>query len=142
MDLTDTVFFVLRKNTRQITFLHVYHHIAIVSGSYIALRYVPGGHTMYIGLFNTFVHVFMYSYYLLTSYDAKYKTYITLKKGITQLQLIQFLLDLIVYSTSLFVVDCGFPKMLTLIMVIPQNFLMIFLFGIFYYNTYIKQKTI
>lgn len=42
LDLMDTIFFVLRKRTRQISFLHVYHHVAILLGSYIAVSWAPG----------------------------------------------------------------------------------------------------
>lgn len=42
LDLLDTVFFVLRKRTRQISFLHVYHHVAILVGAYIAVAWAPG----------------------------------------------------------------------------------------------------
>lgn len=42
LDLFDTVFFVLRKRTRQISFLHVYHHVAVLIGSWIAVSWAPG----------------------------------------------------------------------------------------------------
>lgn len=42
LDLFDTVFFVLRKRTRQISFLHIYHHTAILVGAYIAVSWAPG----------------------------------------------------------------------------------------------------
>lgn len=42
MDLFDTVFFVLRKKSNQITFLHVYHHTLTFSVSWIYLKYIPG----------------------------------------------------------------------------------------------------
>lgn len=42
LDLFDTIFFVLRKRARQISFLHVYHHIAILSGAWVAISWAPG----------------------------------------------------------------------------------------------------
>lgn len=42
LDLFDTVFFVLRKRTRQISFLHVYHHVAILVGAFIGVGWAPG----------------------------------------------------------------------------------------------------
>lgn len=42
LDLCDTIFFVLRKKTRQISFLHVYHHLAVVIFTYKALGWSPG----------------------------------------------------------------------------------------------------
>lgn len=41
-DLIETPIFVLRKKTQQVSFLHVYHHIMIVSCSYITLLVQPG----------------------------------------------------------------------------------------------------
>lgn len=48
-DLFDTVFFVLRKRTRQISFLHVYHHVAIMMGAYIAVAWAPGNFPIVFG---------------------------------------------------------------------------------------------
>lgn len=42
LDLLDTVFFVLRKRTRQISFLHVYHHVAILLGAFMGVSWAPG----------------------------------------------------------------------------------------------------
>ncbi|GLH08345.1 Elongation of very long chain fatty acids protein, partial [Gryllus bimaculatus] len=83
-DLLDTIFFVLRKKNNQISFLHVYHHSNMVLVSWCALKYFPGGHGTFLGLFNTFVHACMYTYYLIA---AVYPHNIWWKKYVTQLQL-------------------------------------------------------
>lgn len=36
------VFFVLRKKTSQISFLHVYHHAGMVFASYVCSKFIPG----------------------------------------------------------------------------------------------------
>lgn len=41
-DLIETMIFVLRKKENQVSFLHVYHHVAIILGSTFALNYGPG----------------------------------------------------------------------------------------------------
>lgn len=51
-ELLDTVFFVLRKKERQITFLHMYHHTVMPLISWGATKYYPGGHGTFIGLFD------------------------------------------------------------------------------------------
>lgn len=51
-ELLDTVFFVLRKKDRQITFLHLYHHTVMPMISWGATKYYPGGHGTFIGNFN------------------------------------------------------------------------------------------
>lgn len=42
LDLFDTIFFVLRKKSQQISFLHVYHHVAVLSGAWVAVQWAPG----------------------------------------------------------------------------------------------------
>jgi len=59
MDLMDTVFFVLRKKQNQVTFLHVYHHAGMVALSWFGTKYFAGGHSVFMGLINSFVHVIM-----------------------------------------------------------------------------------
>ena len=88
IDLADTVFFVLRKKQNQVSFLHVYHHTGMVMLSWSAVKWWPGGHSVFLGFINCFVHVVMYFYYFLTSVDAKYKGNIWWKKHITQLQIV------------------------------------------------------
>jgi len=51
LDLVDTIFFVLRKKQNQVTFLHVYHHVGIVIGSWAAVKYLPGGHVTFLGTY-------------------------------------------------------------------------------------------
>ena len=44
------------------------------------------------GLFNTAIHVFMYSYYTLASFGPEMQKYLWWKKYITQLQILQFVI--------------------------------------------------
>lgn len=41
-DLMDTIIFVLRKKNKQISFLHVYHHTAVVFCEYLHNKFYPG----------------------------------------------------------------------------------------------------
>lgn len=43
IDLMDTVFFVLRKKFNQVSFLHMYHHAAMVVATYAYLKFYSGG---------------------------------------------------------------------------------------------------
>lgn len=88
-DLLDTVFFVLRKKNSHLSFLHCYHHFFMVLGSYIAMRWLPGGPPILLGCINTFVHVIVYFYYLLTAFNPELKNSIWWKKHITQIQLVK-----------------------------------------------------
>lgn len=126
--------------------------------SWIAVKYVAGGHSCYLGLLNTLVHAVMYTYYLLAALGPQYKKYLWWKKYITQIQIvrqticlksidfnvlfklqIQFCLILIIYGQLMFKPHCKYPK-LVVCGLIPQNLFMLILFGQFYYKSYIKPK--
>ncbi|KAM8714166.1 hypothetical protein ACLKA7_014328 [Drosophila subpalustris] len=66
-DLLDTLFFVLRKSYKQITFLHVYHHALMIYCTYWVFRFYGfGGQFFSMALANTFVHSVMYFYYMIS----------------------------------------------------------------------------
>ncbi|XP_073989567.1 very long chain fatty acid elongase 7-like isoform X2 [Rhodnius prolixus] len=137
-DLLDTVFMVLRKNYHQITFLHVYHHIGMALGTWLIVKYLPGGHVCFFGTINCLVHMFMYVYYFLAAKYPSYKS-VWWKRNITQLQMLQFFIVLVHHSQALLNPDCEYPKYL-LVIFISQNFLMIYLFARFYYKAYLAPK--
>ncbi|XP_030370854.1 elongation of very long chain fatty acids protein F-like [Scaptodrosophila lebanonensis] len=141
LDLADTVFFIVRKSYKQITTLHVYHHVIMVLSTYMVERfYGPGGHFNVLGLLNSFVHAIMYFYYLLSSLYPQLKSSFWWKKYITIIQIIQFTI-LILHSlyVLLFSRNCGFPNSL-LLMIIAQNSIIGFMFIKFYINTYIRPQ--
>ncbi|CRK86866.1 CLUMA_CG000692, isoform A [Clunio marinus] len=140
VDLFDTVFFVLKKKQSHVSFLHVYHHAGMVMLAWIGLKYVSGGHSAFMGVLNSFVHVIMYFYYYLTSVDNKYKQSFW-KKYITQLQMIQFGLMALHWFTLIIAPDCGYPKWFSFFM-LPQNFFIFILFYDFYRKTYFKKTEV
>lgn len=83
------MFFLLRKKTTHVSFLHTYHHAVMVMAGWIGVRFLGGGHTYFLGFANCFVHIILYSYYLVTAYNSKYGQLIWLKKLITQAQLVR-----------------------------------------------------
>ncbi|XP_023023657.2 very long chain fatty acid elongase 7 [Leptinotarsa decemlineata] len=139
LDLMDTVFFVLRKSYRQVNFLHVYHHVAMILCLWIGARFFPGGVGMWLVIVNGFVHVLMFTYYLLTALDSSWKNSIRLKKALTQIQLIQFTIFIIIFGRTLVDPSCEYPKLPGYLLV-PQNCFMLFLFGDFYVKEYIFKK--
>lgn len=82
------VFFVLRKKDKQVTFLHLYHHTVMPMISWGATKYYPGGHGSFIGMINSFVHIVMYTYYLLSAFGPRVQPYLWWKKYITTMQLV------------------------------------------------------
>jgi len=82
------VFFVLRKKEKQITFLHMYHHTVMPMISWACTKYYPGGHGTFIGVINSFVHIIMYFYYMMSAMGPQYQKYLWWKKYITTLQMV------------------------------------------------------
>ncbi|KAH6935252.1 hypothetical protein HPB50_004821 [Hyalomma asiaticum] len=91
-ELADTVFFVLRKKNRQISALHVVHHVVVVWNLWLDVTYGAQSHGMFIMCLNTFVHVFMYTYYFFAALGPAYKRLLWWKKYMTMMQISQFVL--------------------------------------------------
>lgn len=60
----------------------------MVMGLWVTMKYVCGGETTWIMFLNSLVHVFMFTYYLLTALDSNLKKVLWMKKFITQIQLV------------------------------------------------------
>lgn len=111
--MMDTLFFILRKSQRQITFLHVFHHVTTfllmwlfvkfsigkfstdVMQFYIKLKScVLGYMELFIVVLNSCVHVLMYSYYFLAGFKSLTKGLSIFKPIITMIQISQLILIL------------------------------------------------
>lgn len=150
-ELLDTVLMVLKK--RPLTFLHVYHHIVIIS---LCWTWNQGNYSQqwWAVVVNTAVHIVMYSYYYLRIVNPG-KDY-WWKAHITQFQLLQFLsvfINIFVWfyisMTGIKFTDTGLTyessrcsgdvPVVVYAQTINTSFL--FLFGNFYVQTYLsKQK--
>lgn len=82
------VFIILKKNNRQLTFLHIYHHSGMIFAAFVGMFFVPGGTSSWVPLVNVFVHAIMYFYYLLSIIRPEYKKSIFMKKTLTQIQMV------------------------------------------------------
>jgi len=68
LDFGDTFFMVVEKKIRQFTLLHVWHHASIVPlFAYYLSAGMGAGSVSTLPLLNSFVHVLMYSHYLVTT---------------------------------------------------------------------------
>ncbi|XP_017037048.1 very long chain fatty acid elongase F-like [Drosophila kikkawai] len=141
LDLVETVFFVLRKKSRQISFLHVFHHVAVILASYLTQTlYDHGGLVAWMVVLNLIVHACMYTYYLLSSISPEVqKASLWWKKYITTIQLIQFALIMLHMIDMLMQSDCKAPR--------PGIYAFGFLysaltvmFSKFYYQSYISPS--
>jgi len=126
LEFIDTFIMVLKKNFRQVSFLHVYHHVATFLIWWGVVYYVPGGDTYFSAAQNAFVHVLMYSYYFLATLkiSAPWKYYIT------QLQMVQFALNM-VQSAYVVYYDTPYPKFWAMVLMGYMVTLLV-LFGNFY----------
>lgn len=79
LEFLDTVFMIVEGRWRQVSFLHVYHHVSILSYWFTILWMSPGSDAYFSLAGNSYIHVLMYSYYLLASfgYSPWWKFYIT-----------------------------------------------------------------
>ncbi|GMF11531.1 unnamed protein product [Phytophthora lilii] len=86
LDLCDTFFIVVGKKWRQLSFLHVYHHLSVLLMYYIVFRVAQDGDSYASVVLNGFVHTIMYTYYFVSAHtrDIWWKRYLTL------IQLVQF----------------------------------------------------
>lgn len=129
----------LKKNNKQLSFLHRYHHFFVLLGSYTFAKWAPGGLAAPLGIINTFVHCFMYLYYFLTAFKPELKKSIWWKRYITQLQILQFAILFLIYSRALLDKSCTYPKNLVLLLLTQVTFMLV-MFSDFYIKVYIKDK--
>ncbi|XP_012683259.2 ELOVL fatty acid elongase 8a [Clupea harengus] len=139
IELSDTVFFILRKKNSQLTFLHVYHHCTMIFNWWAGVKYVAGGQSFLIGLINCLVHVVMYLYYGLAACGPHMHPYLWWKRYLTSLQLIQFFIVTLHTTYNLFA-DCNFPDYMNMV-VVAYALSLIALFSNFYYQSYLAKKT-
>lgn len=134
VELLDTVFMALRKKNRQISFLHVYHHVLLIWSWYAVCRIMPGGDAYFGALCNSFVHVLMYAYYG----AALMKVQMPWKRQLTNIQMLQFCAC---FAQSSYAIYKGnVPKFLAYLqMWVMTN--MLVLFGNFIYQNYFKKKS-
>lgn len=92
----DTFIMILKKNFRQVSVLHLWHHSSVFIFSFMAMRSIPGGDPWLAACINSWVHVIMYSYYFCAPLAKESKPnpivlmFIKMKKMITIGQLVQF----------------------------------------------------
>lgn len=137
-ELLDTVFFVLRKKDRQISFLHIYHHSLMPVCAWIGVKFVAGGHPTLLGVINCFVHIFMYTYYMLAAFGPYMQKYLWWKKHLTTIQIVQFVI-VFFHNFQMLFNSCNFPKPLSFLLTFNAG-LFIYMFGSFYINNYLKSN--
>lgn len=137
LEFFDTYFMVLRGRMDQVSFLHIYHHVTIAWAWWAAMKLVPGGDVYFGSLFNSWIHVMMYSYYAL----ALLKFPCPWKRFLTMAQLFQFC-SVVVYTVVamyLWGEQRTWKNMLASFIQLFEMISLFFLFMAFYKKSY-KNK--
>lgn len=139
IDLFDTVFFILRKKTANVSLLHVYHHASVATFAWIHFRtnFMASILIPFV-VMNTTIHVAMYAYYALSTLGPKVAPYLWWKRYLTQLQLLQFAV-IFVYGVAFALSQEGYPQWMCTNQVI-QAVIYLVLFSRFYLQTYLSKK--
>ncbi|XP_041976153.1 elongation of very long chain fatty acids protein-like [Aricia agestis] len=135
----DTFFFVMRKKFDHVSKLHVIHHGIMPLSVWFGVKFTPGGHSTFFGMLNTFVHIVMYSYYLLAALGPKVQKFLWWKKYITVLQMVQFVL-VFVHAFQLLFIECDYPRAFVW-WIGMHAVLFYYLFSDFYKQAYKKKAT-
>lgn len=134
VELLDTLWMILRKKNKQISFLHCYHHVLLVWSWFLVCKIEVGGDSYFGASINSFIHVIMYGYYTLALLGIPCPW----KKFITSMQLAQFTL---VACHSCY---CFYAQKAPFILAAHQLFVMLnmlVLFSKFFWDTYSKKKS-
>jgi len=138
-EFIDTFCFVARKKFNQVSFLHVVHHGIMPLSVWPGARFVPGGHASFFGLLNTFVHIVMYFYYMMSAMGPQYQKYLWWKQHLTTLQMIQFVGIMTHGFQLVFYDDCDFPWQFSYY-IGAHAVLFFVLFSQFYIANYLRKS--
>lgn len=138
VELLDTVFFVMRKKFNQITVLHVARHASIAWLMYWGVKHFPGGHGSFQGFANSFVHIFVYSYYLLSALGPRIAPFLWWKKYLTQLQMTQFVVIFLHSFQLVFRPNCDYPHWILVPYCAAAVYFLV-MFINFYRRSYVKR---
>ncbi|XP_034191107.1 very long chain fatty acid elongase AAEL008004 isoform X2 [Osmia lignaria lignaria] len=137
-EFMDTIFFVLRKKNDHVSTLHVIHHGCMPMSVWFGVKFTPGGHSTFFGLLNTFVHIVMYTYYLLAAMGPRVQPYLWWKKYLTVFQMIQFVVVMI-HAFQLLFINCNYPKAFVWLIGLHAT-MFFFLFNEFYQQSYQQRR--
>nr|XP_015840849.1 PREDICTED: elongation of very long chain fatty acids protein 7-like isoform X2 [Tribolium castaneum] len=136
VELFETVFFVLRKKFNQVSVLHVYHHVTTMMITWLFTKYFAA----FSQMLNSFVHFFMYCYYLVASLGPVWQQKIVKwKSTLTILQIAQLFVSILHSSQLILNPNCGMPPFAFCVYG-PNVAVVICMFANFYRQNYLKQK--
>jgi hypothetical protein len=131
IELSDTIFMILRGKAAQVTSLHVWHHMLLLWSWYFVVRYACGGDAYFGAVVNSSTHVMIYLHYALTTFGYTSSTWY--KKYLTSLQMLQFVVCFLHAGYCLY--HHNYPAELCCLNLFVQCNMMV-LFRSFYQRTY------
>jgi hypothetical protein len=144
-DFWDTIFIVLGKKWRQLSFLHVYHHFSVILISWLQLNVLYDGDSYLLVLLNALVHTVMYTYYFICMHTkipggGGKSLKIWWKSYLTMFQMVQFvtLMSSGVYAS--FVTDCEGPNHRVNMFCFWYTATLLVLFASFFSISYLVKK--
>ncbi|CAL5183126.1 unnamed protein product [Lathyrus oleraceus] len=97
LEFIDTLFIILSRSIKRLSFLHVYHHSTVPIMCYLWLNSSQSLFPIAL-LTNSSVHVIMYSYYFLTAVGIRPPW----KRAVTDCQIVQFVFSFAVSGVMLY----------------------------------------
>jgi len=141
-DFWDTIFIVLGKKWRQLSFLHVYHHTTIFLFYWLNVHVNYDGDIYLTVILNGFIHTMMYTYYFICMHTKVPSTGKNLpiwwKSSLTMMQMIQFV-TMMSQATYLLVGGCKSPSKQVVLAYFVYIFTLLILFAQFYVASYSKK---
>ncbi|CAB9500829.1 of very long chain fatty acids protein [Seminavis robusta] len=142
-DFWDTIFIVLGKKWRQLSFLHVYHHTTIFLFYWLNANVLYDGDIFLTVALNGFIHTVMYTYYFICMHTKDPKTGKSLpiwwKSSLTMLQLVQFV-TMMSQGCYLLATGCESCNRRVTASYVVYIMSLFYLFAQFFVASYVKPK--
>mmetsp|Transcript_20542 Transcript_20542/g.29697 ORF Transcript_20542/g.29697 Transcript_20542/m.29697 type:complete len:275 (+) Transcript_20542:79-903(+) len=141
-DFWDTIFIVLGKKWRQLSFLHVYHHLTIFMFYWLNSHVNYDGDIFLTIALNGFIHTVMYTYYFICMHTKIPETGKSIpiwwKSSLTMMQLIQFVTMM---SQGTYLISSGCPNTSLRVVGAYVTYIMslFILFAQFFVASYMKK---
>lgn len=105
---------------------------------WIGVKFVAGGSSFLGAMFNCFVHVLMYTYYLIAALGPQFKKYLWWKKYLTVTQMLQFFFAMVMTLNAIRI-GCDFPMWMQWALVAYMVSFLV-LFGKYFCNEYTCKR--
>lgn len=144
-DFWDTIFIVIGKKWKQLSFLHVYHHTTIFLFYWLNSNVLYDGDIYLTILLNGFIHTVMYTYYFICMHtkipgaNPPKSVPIWWKSSLTMMQMIQFV-TMMTQATILIVGQCSTLNFRVTALYGAYIFSLLILFAQFFVQSYMKPK--